>query len=271
MFDFTTVRYKGKKKGSITVETSLVLPLFLICMLNMIALFEMLRIHTVLDSALNQVGKEISTYANFQELYENTLLTEVYVRERIVEIAGRDRLEDSVIIGGVNGITLWRSEVSKENDIIDLVMTYRVKPWFAFEEVGDMVLLNRCYIKAYTGYEKEDLSDGEQKYYVADTGEVYHLNRACTHLLLSISAIQVTEVENARNMYGSRYTSCEICFDEYQGDKTLYITNQGDRYHAYVACPGLKRTIYTISASQIGNRTLCLRCMKEYEWNVGNN
>lgn len=270
MLDFTTAQYQGIKKGSITVETSLVLPFFLFCILNLIALFEMIHIHTVLDSALNQIGKEISTYANFQNLYEDTLLTEVYVNARVVEIVGRDKLENSIIVGGVNGIALWRSEVSEENDVIDLVMTYRVKPWFAFDEIGDMVLLNRCYIKAYTGYEKEDLSDSEQKYYIADTGEVYHLNRACTHLLLSISTIQVPEVENARNMYGARYTPCEICFDEYQGNTTLYITNQGDRYHAYVACPGLKRTIYTISASQIGNRALCLRCMKEYGWNVGN-
>lgn len=271
MVDFGDNVQKKHRMGSITVETALVLPLFMFCLLNITALFEMLHIHSVLDCALNQVGKEISTHAYFQELYENTLLTEVYVKERVIEIVGRDKIQDSLIIGGTNGITLWRTEVNEQNDIIDMVMTYRVKPWFAFENVGEMVLLNRCFIKAYTGYEREDLSVGEGKYYIADTGEVYHLNRACTHLLLSISMIKKESLDSARNMYGGKYSPCEICFDEYSGNEQLYITDQGDRYHAYVSCPGLKRTIYVITASEIGNRPLCLRCMKEYGWNAGNN
>lgn len=253
------------------METALVLPLFMFCLFNITALFEMLHIHSVLDCALSQVGKEISTYAYFQEFYENTLLTEVYVRERVIEIVGRDKIQNSLIVGGTAGITLWRTEVNEQNDVIDMVMTYRVKPWFAFGNVGEMVLMNRCFIKAYTGFEREDLTGDEAKYYIADTGEVYHLNRACTHLLLSISAIKIQDLDNARNMYGTRYSPCEVCFDEYNGDEQLYITDQGDRYHAYISCPGLKRTIYVITASEIGNRPLCLRCMKEYGWNVGNN
>ncbi len=269
MFGLNRIRQKKKTKGSITVETALVLPLFMFCLLSISSLFEMIHIHSLLDSALNQVGKEISTYAYFQELYENNLLTEVYVRDRVVQIVGRDKIQNSIIIGGVNGITLWRSEVNENNDVIDLVMTYRVKPWFAYEHVGEMVLLNRCCIKAYTGYESEEVFDGEPKYYVADTGDVYHINRACTHLLLSISIIDVDELESARNMYGSSYSPCEICFDSYDGSKSIYITDQGDRYHAYISCPGLKRTIYVITAEEIGNRPLCLRCIKEYGWNAG--
>ncbi len=271
MIDLRSTGQKRNKEGSITVETALVLPLFMFCLFNITALFEMLQIHSVLDCALNQVGKEISTYAYFQELYENTLLTDVYVKERVIEIVGRDKIQDSLIVGGTAGITLWRTEVDEQNDIIDLVMTYRVKPWFAFQNVGEMVLMNRCFIKAYTGYEREDLSGGETKFYIADTGEVYHLNRACTHLLLSISMIEIQDLDKARNMYGAQYSPCEICFDQYSGDEQLYITEQGDRYHAYISCPGLKRTIYVITASEIGNRPLCLRCIKEYGWNAGSN
>lgn len=265
------INCKKKIKGSITIEVALVLPLFMFCLLNLITLFEMIHIHSVMDSALNQVGKEISTYANFQDVYENSFLTEAYVRERVIQIAGREKIENSVIVGGISGIKLWRSEVRTDNDVIDLIVTYRVKPWFAFEHVGEMVLINRCCVKAYTGYEREELGVGEGKYYIADTGEVYHLNRTCTHLLLSISMIEIQELESARNMYGSAYSPCEICFDEYCGNSNIYITEQGDRYHAFVACPGLKRTIYVISASEIGNRPLCLRCMKEYGWNAGSN
>lgn len=248
------------KKASITVEAALVLPLFLFLLINIISIFEMIHIHTVLDSALSSVGREISSYAPMVEDFENVLITEIYVKERVMEIAGRDKINHSVIIGGTKGIVLWRSELKENNDVIDLVMTYRVEPWLPVFGVGEMTLVNRCYVKTYTGYEEGDGSQNDKKYYVADTGEVYHLYRSCTHLQFSISQIEITELKNARNENGGKYKPCEICWDENTPQNRCYITTQGDRYHSSVSCAGLKRTIYIINASQIGNKPLCSRC-----------
>ena len=183
-----------------------------------------------------------------------------FVKERVMEIAGRDKINHSVIIGGTKGIVLWRSELKENNDVIDLVMTYRVEPWLPVFGVGEMTLVNRCYVKTYTGYEEGDGSQNDKKYYVADTGEVYHLYRSCTHLQFSISQIEITELKNARNENGGKYKPCEICWDENTPQNRCYITTQGDRYHSSVSCTGLKRTIYIINASQIGNKPLCSRC-----------
>ena len=103
------------KKASLTVETALVLPLFLFCLINIMSLFEMIRIHAVLDAALNQAGKELSTYANMQDIYEVDFLSEVYIKERIVNIVGRDVINNSAIVGGTTGIILWRSEMQEDN------------------------------------------------------------------------------------------------------------------------------------------------------------
>lgn len=252
--------YKKDNKGSVTVETALVLPLFLFLFINIISLFEMIHIHTLLDSGLTRAGQEISSYAPLVDNYENVLLTEVYVKERVIQIVGRDRINRSPIIGGTTGIMLWRSEIKEENDVIDLVMTYRVEPWLPIYGVGEMTLINRCYIKAYTGYEKKEYSGNEEKYYVADTGEVYHLYRSCTHLQLTITLIETEKLEQARNENGSKYKPCEICWEEETETEQCYITPQGDRYHLSVSCTGLKRTIYVITESQIGNRPLCSRC-----------
>ncbi len=249
-----------QNKGSIMVETAMVLPVFLFLFMNIVSLFEMIYIHSVLDSALICVGKEISAYARFSELYEKDVLTEIYVRERVVQAAGREILDESVIIGGSKGIVLYRSEVREENDVIDLVMTYRVEPLFPFFGVGKMTLMNRCYIKAYTGYEREEQDNGSTRYYVAEYGEVYHLSRSCTHLQLTISMLNISELERARNEDGCRYLPCEVCYDRENSVNRVYITTQGDRYHSSIACVGLKRTIYVIPASAIGNKTMCLRC-----------
>ncbi len=247
------------------METALVMPMFLFLLINLISLFEMIYIHSVLDSALHQAGKEISTYAYMTEAYENVLLAEAYVKARVVEIVGKDMLDNSVIVGGTEGIILWRSEVDKDNDVIDLVMTYRVSPRVNFYDINDMVLINRCYIKAYTGYERDNEDESERKFYVADTGDVYHVSRSCTHLQLSISVIEESALENARNEYGSRYKPCEVCYEGNYATGQLYITTQGDRYHASIACTGLKRTIYVVKESELGSKPMCLRCMEEIE------
>ncbi len=254
-----------RKKGSITVETTLVLPLFIIFMINIISLFEMIYVHMSMDVALNQVGQEISVAANFQNIYENDLLTEVYVRERVVQLLGRSAINDSLIMGGTNGIVLLRSEITKDNDVIDLVMTYRVEPWFPFFQVGDMVMINRCFIKAYTGYEQKDSNINERRYYVAESGEVYHLSRSCTHLQLTISMVNTSELETARNKDGEKYKPCAVCYDKETSGGHYYIAEQGNRYHSSVACTGLKRTIYIVKESSIGDKKLCLRCMEEYD------
>lgn len=241
------------------------LPLFIILMLNVISLFEMIYVHMAMDVALNQVGREISVAANFQNIYENDLLTEVYVKERVLELIGKDKIKDSLIVGDSNGIVLLRSEIAKGNDVIDLVMTYRVEPWLPFFQVGDMVMINRCYIKAYTGYGLNENTSDERRFYVAENGEVYHLSRSCTHLQLSISMVGENELEKARNKDGEKYKPCEVCFDKETSGGHFYISTQGNRYHSSVACTGLKRTIYVVKESGVRNKPLCIRCMEEYD------
>ena len=217
-----------------------------------------------MDVALSQVGKEVSIAANFQNIYENDLLTEVYVKERVLQLVGKDKIADSLIAGDSNGIVLLRSEIAKEDDVIDLVMTYRVEPWFPFFQVGDMVMVNRCYIKTYTGYQlNTNLVEGK-RYYVAENGDVYHLSRSCTHLQLSISLVNPVELEKARNKDGEKYKPCEVCMDNKSKGAHFYIATQGNRYHSSVACIGLKRTIYVVKESEIRNKPLCIRCMEEY-------
>lgn len=273
----------------------MVMPLFLFFIMMLLSVFDMMRIHVVMDSALQQVGQEMSVYyyaydaygeiiaddkqdnyaigieedkelAKENETYDflkDMFLKEGYIKSRIVSIVGKDRIENSVIIGGVNGITLWRSDLEEGNHILDLTMTYRVKPWFSFEGIGEMTLMNRCYIRTYTGYVPETENVSGLKYYIAENAEVYHTNRDCTHLRLTISYVSLEDLPNSRNLYGRKYTECEICYEEELRKEGLYIALQGDRYHSVISCSGLKRTVYTVSQKEIAGLPLCIRCSQE--------
>ena len=63
-------------------------------------------------------------------------------------------------------------------------------------------IVSCCYMRAWTGYDVERNAGGsesEEYVYITETGTVYHRERNCTHLTLSIELAGKDEVEQLRN------------------------------------------------------------------------
>lgn len=99
----------------------------------------------------------------------------------------------------------------------------------------------------------------EEYVYVTEDSEVYHRDRECSHIRLHIREIQAGELNKMRNNYGEKYSCCELCSNTPIGN-TLFITEDGNKYHKGKSCSGLKRTVIAILISEIGNRRPCSRC-----------
>lgn len=115
-----------------------------------------------------------------------------------------------------------------------------------------------CLAHAWCGYENDYFAD-EEFVYVTRQSEVYHKDRLCSHLKLTVTETSSDEVRFLRNDSGSRYKSCNICHSRLS-DNILYITPDGDRYHNSITCSGLKRTVFAIRKSETGDRRQCSRC-----------
>ena len=116
-------------------------------------------------------------------------------------------------------------------------------------------------IKAWTGYEAGGVGEeDDQIVYVTDTGVVYHKNPHCTHLDLSIHAAASSELNSLRNENGGKYHACEKCVHGSSMGGSVYITDQGDRYHNSLTCSGLKRTVYTARISEVPGKRACSKC-----------
>lgn len=270
--------------GSITLETALVLPIFMMIVISLLSTIEVVNEYLQINEALYQVGKEVAFYSypyeelkdigklNYLDDYEeieSLALAETFVRTRLIAILGADWIERSMVKGGIVGFHLYRSDICNGNNDIDLVLTYKMKPWFSTMGVGEFYLVNRCRLKAWTGYKpqaKEESEICEEYVYVAENGEVYHLYADCTHLCLSIQAVGISQIDDLRNEGGARYTSCEYCFDR-GGEKEgpIYITDWGDRYHSDITCSGLKRTVREVKRSEVSGLGLCTRCSLRQE------
>lgn len=267
---FSKYFFIKQKRGSITIEASLALPLFLFFVINLLSIFDVLAVHIQLESALHQTAREMAVYGyaidkiDEKEMLSSTLgsvaFSETYVRNQVNKLIGKDYLNNSCIKGGSSGI-IYSFSKFMENDRIELKAVYKVEPKIPYIGFQGFYMVTGCTVRAFTGYDNTEAVAGEnaeQIVYITETGNVYHFSRNCTHLELSISRVDYKGIKKLRNEAGEKYKACEKCGKKPQS--TVYITNEGNRYHTTVTCSGLKRTIEAIPISKVGNKSPCSRC-----------
>lgn len=265
--------------AGMTVETALVLPLFLFFLLSFGSVIEMIRLHGNIQLALWEIGKETALYtyavehkvmpeeeASWWEGAVEAVLSTTFLKWKMVDTAGEAYLEQSPIVGGSDGLIFWESDIVKPNGEMELVVTYGVESISTMIGLPYFRMANRYYGHAWTGYQLEDVEHQSESelVYIADNAKVYHLFQDCTHLKLSVREILDTEVEVVRNLYGGQYDACEKCAVGNM-PRCLYITEEGDCYHYVRECPGLKRTVYTVTIDKAKNLPLCSRCRTREE------
>ena len=262
--------------GSMTVEAAIVLPLFIFFFLNLGCAIEMMRLHGNLQLALWNTGNTMSVYGHVldgifdgsQKESVKSPMTEVvgvvfnstYVKEQIIEYLDADYLAASPLRNGTDSLLFLESNVREQADIFEIVMTYSVAPLLDVSGIRPFRMANRYYGHIWNGYAiPVESSFREPAAYITQTGEVYHLDRYCTHLKLSIKQIGMGEIHTVRNEAGECYEACEICC-EGMNVGYVYIAQQGECYHYMLECPGLKRTVYEIPLSGTGAYRPCTRC-----------
>ncbi len=259
-------------RGSMTLEAAFVLPFFLFAVLNILFAVNIIGTQSQINAALHQVGNKMAFagYA-YSATVGNVLpdglagvaLTEGYARGQIVEYVGKTYLEQSCVEGGADGISFAGSSVMGAGDIIDLKVSYRVRPFANLMGFNGFWVSQRYYGKAWTGYDAlgtvSNSGEEDPMVYVTETGTVYHTDRNCTYLNPKVEAVSADGVEGRRNASGAKYASCGSC-SAGAGGNEVYITNFGNRYHRQINCPGLKRTIYTVPLSEVSARRRCSKC-----------
>ncbi len=261
----------SRKRGSMTLEAAFALPFFLFVVLNILFAVNIIGTQSRIGAVLHQVGNKMA-FAGYS--YENTVggvlpeglasvaWSSAYARGQVIAGVGSSYLSDSCVKGGAGGLSFAGSSVMEEGDIIDLQVSYRVKPFVDLLGFDGFRMSQRYYAKAWTGYDASgsvsDMTAEDPMVFITETGTVYHLNRDCTYLNPSVEAVPVGAVKNQRNEAGAKYAPCGLCGAFPEGE--VYITHYGSSYHSQLNCPGLKRTIYTVPLSQVGGRGRCSKC-----------
>lgn len=259
-------------KGSMTLEAAFVLPFFLFAVINILFAINIIGAQSRISAALHQTGNKMA-FAGYT--YEKTVgsalpdslagvaMTYVYARSQVLEYVGRDYLDQSCVVGGAEGVSFAGSSVMAEGDVIDLQVSYKVKPFSDVMGFKGFSVTQRYYGRAWTGYDVtqfvSDANAEDPMVFITETGTVYHLDRNCTYLNPSVESVPALTVDGRRNQSGGKYYPCETCSTGTRMGQ-VYVTGQGSRYHSNINCSALKRTIYTVPLSQVGGRGRCSKC-----------
>lgn len=279
-----------KAEAGMTVEAAVVLPLFLFFFLNLGCAIELIRLHGNLEFALCDIGNRMAVYgyalsemeqqAGIKQSGEeaaaeerkNVLLSElgdiafsyIYIKNQIIDYLGRQYLEESPIVNGVDGLQFWESDIFEDNDCFEVVVTYRVEPFSSIIGFAGFRMANRYYGHLWNGYhipgmdEKDDKKENDVVY-IAENGRVYHEDRNCSYLVLSIHEVSLQEACASRNHNGEKYEICMLCGKAGLQGK-VYITEDGENIHYKRDCSGLKRTVYEVPREDVRGYPPCSRC-----------
>lgn len=255
---------KIKLDGSLTVETALVLPLFIFAMITILYFCRIIQYTDVVYQGIHQSAREMavkSYMAKGENIGEvgsvvgGIVLSESYVRSRVNKALMASGYEE-------NDISYMRSRFL-DDDIIDIVAVENIEMPYYIPGISSFKIMERAYVHAFTGYDNTHAqnvnNDSEEIVYITPNGEVYHRDRNCRHLKIDIHMTEVDKVGSLRSVDGSKYYECEYC-NKCDNKGSCYITDYGDRYHMSVNCPALKRDVKAVELSKIRDRRACKSC-----------
>lgn len=267
---FCTIGREGRcpVTGSMTLETALVLPIFLSMMLAMMQFAKIMLVSSALLAGMQSTVKSMAAYTYIKELGVTTGdgvgaellsggISAVYARSQIKKESG--------FSSDLGSFSLMQSDLI-HNNIIDLALSYYPNKNTALIPTPTVRTVLRTRVRAWTGRngsggtseEETGQEAASEMVYVTTTGQVYHKDLECTHIKLSVKTINRSEIEECRNSSGGKYHACERC--DTKGGNAVYITTYGDKYHGSLGCSGLKRNVLEVPMEEIEGWKACSKC-----------
>lgn len=275
-----------KIKGSLTIEAAIALPIFMffvMCIIYFLVIFSLQsQIQLAMEEAARSIGKKAYLINSADDIISGespevdadteSLLTAginpLTIKTEMLKDGLKERLDHSQIIDGANGLYTYNSSYDEETGFLDIVVNYNYKIPFFSKQIGTIAMAQRSFSHVWIGKRLNAAKISEdgrnaQTVYVTPYGTVYHTEKDCRYLDLSIRQISQSEIISARNADGEKYEKC-TCANHTPSDGYVYVTDYGTNWHTDLNCSGLKRTVNEIEISEIGGMHICPKCEEKH-------
>lgn len=262
--------------GSFSLEATLVLPIFIITFFVFIYVMISINFTNVVQRNEFMISKELSqdTYI-LQKIEENGNITpdDINMSSSLLKeglslgyiktkICNDELITYAKTVKRDTYFNMENSKISSNNEYIDIRLTYDMKIPYIDHLETKLILSNRSYFRTWVGKSiNQNNTNCKTKVYITPTGSVYHVDKNCPYIKLSIMSVNFKSILSLRNKSGEKYDKCEICCKKnISSIDQVFITIYGNKYHIDKNCSGIKRDIQEIDLSEVGNRSKCKKC-----------
>lgn len=266
--------------ASLSLEAAMSLTIFVFASVCLILPMKIMNTERKLQAALEAVGEDYSRYAYLQNAMEQGKLFAAagagdfakgfcrYLAAGVGEGYAQAKIMEHVDTEAITQVSMMRSQILTEGEIVDLVMTYEIQMPFPVLGLPALQRNVRCRRRAWIGKEGKDYdgTDGVQgthtdtMVYVGKDSTRYHKDRSCHYLSNNLAAVSVSEMEHLRSESGKRYHACAVCGDP--SGNTVYIMPNGESYHSSRACTAIVAYVRTARLSEVEHLGPCSYCSR---------
>ena len=257
------LRLFKSERGAITLEASLIIPIFLIVLLMLTSVGEIFMIHQQISRGVCEAAKRaaVNEYRIRQKKNTGNNLSGLSVKATFLSAVDRRFLDRSALLGGsMAAASACKLTLTAKGEYI-VSVRYYIRKKMPFLSTYSAVFEQKTRQKTMTGYVPNGDELKEGFVYITPYESVYHKDLSCTHLSLDVSVDE--DVQKYKNGQ-TRYKACRKCTRYQSGDVScVYIAKEGESYHTELSCSGLKRTVKQVDQSTIKGMRPCQRCGKQ--------
>lgn len=207
-------------KASYTLEAAVIIPMVAGFFAVLLLFFRILQIETQVQEALVYTSRKVATEASMVESPTALLASAEAVFQKELR---QYLLPDKYVKRGYLGVSLLGS--SFDRSYVELNADYTIRlPIGFFNEKGVRVS-QTSKSRMWTGDADSNCGQNEDYVYVTEHGTVYHRNRECNYLDLTIRAVNYADVGAKRNKNEHKYYACSSCVAEKMWLSNVYITD----------------------------------------------
>lgn len=251
-----------KQKASLTLETAMALPLFLLFVAAVLFLFRVMEIQQGVEEAMEYAVRK--TALNMHTMQE-TDFTELDLlsgsggaKALFVGQLKESEVPVQYVKGGLSGFSYTESDAGEE--YVELAVSYRIENPISLFGLLEYEIHQHAKSHKWVGRIEEEEASSDELVYITETGTAYHQSKECPYLDLSIRAVPELIIESLRNASGGKYRDCEKCRQNRSAHGIVYITDYGDACHNSISCSGLKRTIHMAVLEDLEGYHPCEKC-----------
>lgn len=265
-------------RGIITVEATLILPIYILVISSIIYLFNILYIQNTFQERMSEISREISSdyylscclssldskqKSTFYELSDtldtvtSSFITASYIDNLFNNKDIQQLIKSGNIVDKSDGLSFNGTYIDTSTHDLFIHLSYKIKlpflPWSLSLPIKQYCKLHLFYGRNIT----QNKGDTTTYVYCSRSGNIYHTNKYCSYLTKYTAVVPISKIPSLGII------ACYRCnYPSYSTNaKYVYLTMEGERYHYSLDCPTFTCNIYKVDYEQLPSYfRLCTRC-----------